>query len=131
YFDGLDGNLETTVGLPVNTLHIDLVRAPEQLDRILTSDFRDGDKNLSLGIVDGRNIWKNDFSKSLTFIEKATAALGTNRIWLAPSCSLLHVPYDLTLETDEEALPAEVKNWLAFARQKLDEIVTLAGLASD
>lgn len=131
YFDGLDGNLETTVGLPVNTLHIDLVRAPEQLDRILTSDFRDGDKNLSLGIVDGRNIWKNDFSKSLTFIEKATAALGTNRIWLAPSCSLLHVPYDLALETDEEALPAEVKNWLAFARQKLDEIVTLAGLASD
>lgn len=131
YFDGLNRNLETTVGLPVNTIHIDLVRAPEQLDRILTSDFRNGDKNLSLGIVDGRNIWKNDFSKSLILIEKATTALGADRIWLAPSCSLLHVPYDLALETDEEALPAEVKNWLAFARQKLDEIVTLAALASD
>ena len=85
---------------------------------------------LSLGVVDGRNIWKNDFSASLALITKTVEKLGAERVMIAPSCSLLHVPYDLTQEKDSAELPAEVKPWLAFARQKLEEIKVLAGLGA-
>src|SRR5690606_9573139 len=84
----------------------------------------------SLGIVDGRNIWKNDYEKSLQKIAQAVNALGADRVWVAPSSSLLHVPFDLDLEDNEKSLPAEVKNWLAFAKQKLAEVKDLAVLAS-
>src|SRR5699024_3498346 len=81
-------------------------------------------------LVDGRNVWKNDFSSSLDVIEQIVKVVGTARVWIAPSCSLLHVPCDLDLETDKEALPAEIKNWLAFAKQKIKEVITLVDLAS-
>lgn len=130
YFEDLDENTTLAISLPVNCLHIDLVRAPQQLDTILdNSAFKDSDKILSLGVVDGRNIWKNDFTNSLNTIVKATKALGNDRVWVAPSCSLLHSPCDLDLEKDEDALPVEIKNWMAFAKQKLAELVTLAGLS--
>ncbi|MBE4949218.1 5-methyltetrahydropteroyltriglutamate--homocysteine S-methyltransferase [Chryseobacterium culicis] len=125
YFDGLKDNTPLAVSLPVNTLHIDLVRNPEQLD-----DFLHGipeGLSLSLGIIDGRNIWKNDFEKSLSFIRKAAEKLGSERILIAPSCSLLHSPCDLDFET---TLNPEIRNWLAFAKQKVAEVVALKELAS-
>ena len=125
YFDGLKDNTSLAVSLPVNTLHVDLVRNPEQLDNILNSIPES--VSLSLGVVDGRNIWKNDYEKSLSFISKAVEKLGSERIFIAPSCSLLHSPCDLDFET---SLNPEIKNWLAFAKQKVKEVVTLKQLAS-
>jgi len=131
YFECYGDNLQTVLQLPVQTLHLDLVRCPLQLEDILQTNIRQSKLNLSLGIVDGRNIWKNDFTNSLQLIAKAKEAIGADRIMIAPSCSLLHVPCDLDLETDEKNLPATVKNWMAFAKQKIDEVVTLAALSEE
>ncbi|AZA76643.1 5-methyltetrahydropteroyltriglutamate--homocysteine S-methyltransferase [Chryseobacterium sp. G0186] len=125
YFDGLKDNLSLAVSLPVNVLHVDLVRNPEQLEDVINSIPES--LSLSLGIVDGRNIWKNDYEKSLSIIKKATDKLGLERIFIAPSCSLLHSPCDLSFETN---LHPEIKNWLAFAKQKVKEVVTLKELAA-
>lgn len=121
YFEGLRDNLDLAFSLPVDAIGIDLVRAPDQLDAAITK-AKETDKHLALGLVDGRNIWKNDLSYSLTKIEKAKAVLGDN-ISVSASCSLLHSPIDLDEETK---LDPEIKNWLAFAKQKLDEIAILA-----
>lgn len=129
YFDGLKDNLSFAVNLPVCALHIDLVRCPEQLDEVL--DTIPSNMTLSLGVVDGRNIWKNDFAQSISFITKAIGKLGRNRVMIAPSCSLLHSPCDLDLETNEEVLSSEIKQWMAFAKQKLDEVATLKELVSE
>lgn len=129
YFECSGDNLVTTLSLPVDCLHVDLVRCPSQLGDILNhEDFVNGTTKLSLGLVDGRNIWKNDFTNSLSFIEKALSKLGEDRVWIAPSCSLLHTPYDLDLEKDENVLTPTIKNWMAFAKQKLKEVRTLADL---
>jgi 5-methyltetrahydropteroyltriglutamate--homocysteine methyltransferase len=120
YFGGLEDNTALALALPVQALHIDLVRAPEQLDSILAA--LPEDKLLSLGVVDGRNIWKNDYSVSLGLIRKAIAQIGEDRLLLGTSCSLLHVPYNLG---DETALDAEVKQWMAFAKQKVGEVIAL------
>ncbi|WP_106915598.1 5-methyltetrahydropteroyltriglutamate--homocysteine S-methyltransferase [Chryseobacterium aurantiacum] len=125
YFDGLKDNLSLAVSLPVNVLHIDLVRNPEQLEEAINSIPED--LILSLGLVDGRNIWKNDYENSLAFINKTIEKLGSERVFVAPSCSLLHSPCDLDFETN---LNSEIKNWLAFAKQKVKEVVTLKELAS-
>jgi 5-methyltetrahydropteroyltriglutamate--homocysteine methyltransferase len=130
YFDCFGENLETALALPVDTFHLDLVRCPSQLDDILESGQLNPNVNLSLGVVDGRNIWKNDFVKSLELIQKATAVLGENRILVAPSCSLIHSPCDLDLETNDQTLTPEIKQWLAFAKQKINEIVLLKQFAS-
>lgn len=130
YFECYGENLSTALRLPVQILHLDLVRCPSQLDDILATDFINGRTILSLGVVDGRNIWKNDFEHSLTFIKKATDKIGEKRIWVAPSCSLLHVPCDLDIETNEKVLTAEIKQWLAFAKQKIEEVVTIKQLAT-
>ncbi|MBB4805679.1 5-methyltetrahydropteroyltriglutamate--homocysteine methyltransferase [Chryseobacterium defluvii] len=128
YFDGLKDNLSLAASLPVDVLHIDLVRCPEQLDEVLS--IIPETLSLSLGIVDGRNIWKNDFERSLHFIEKAISKIGSERVFIAPSCSLLHSPFDLDLEQNEKILSPEVKQWMAFAKQKVYEIVSLKKLAS-
>ncbi len=120
YFEGLRENLKTALALPVQALHVDLVRAPGQLDEILKKYPED--KMLSIGVVDGRNIWRSDLEKTLAVAETAKAKLGGDRLILAPSCSLLHTPVDLAAET---ALDAELKNWLAFAKQKLAEVIAL------
>jgi 5-methyltetrahydropteroyltriglutamate--homocysteine S-methyltransferase len=127
YFEGLRENTELAVKLPVHALHLDLVRAPGQLDAVLEAAPRG--LTLSLGVVDGRNIWKNDFECSQALIRKATDRCGSEHVMLAPSCSLLHVPCDLGTEPEAGPLPAEVRRWLAFALQKLDEVGTLARLA--
>lgn len=129
YFEGLKENEDLALALPVHALHLDLVRDETQLQRVLPK-VGEGALILSLGVVDGRNIWKNDYEKSLGLVRSAIAHLGEERIWVAPSCSLLHVPCDLDQETDEGILPATVKNWLAFAKQKLHEVQDIALLAS-
>jgi 5-methyltetrahydropteroyltriglutamate--homocysteine methyltransferase len=110
--------------LPVGGLHLDLVRAPEQLSAFVAGYPRD--KVLSAGVVDGRNVWRCDLERALKSLEPLHRALG-ERLWIAPSCSLLHSPLDLELET---GLDPELKSWLAFARQKLDEVALVRrGLA--
>lgn len=127
YFEALKDNEDVAVNLPVDVLHIDLVRGKDQLDTLLAKV--PASLTLSLGIVEGRNIWKNDYENSLTKIAQAVSALGKERVWVGTSSSLLHVPYDLESEKKEDTLPAEVKNWLAFAKQKLAEVKDLAVLA--
>lgn len=136
YFDTVRGNADQFFGLPVDALHIDLCRGPNQantqannaekaLDEALA---KIGDKTLSIGIVDGRNIWKNDIAKSLGFIEKAVAKLGAENVFVAPSSSLLHTPVDLA---NESALDQEIKNWMAYATQKLDELALITKGANE
>jgi len=124
YFDALLDNTQLAVSLPIDALHVDLVRAPEQLDDVLA--HIPAHLQLSLGVVDGRNVWKNDYAKSLALINRAVATLGADRIIIAPSCSLLHSPIDLELET---ALDPEIRNWMAFAKQKLNEVNELKQIA--
>ena len=105
-----------------------MVRCPAQLDDIFNTNSLSANTHLSLGVVDGRNIWKNDFKNSLELINKAIDKIGADRIMIATSCSLMHSPCDLDLETYEETLTPEIKQWLAFAKQKIDEVVTLKQL---
>ena len=130
YFDCYGDNLETVLSLPVHTVHLDLVRCPSQLNDIIDSTTLSANTHLSLGVVDGRNIWKNDFQNSLALINKAVQKVGHDRVMIAPSCSLIHSPCDLDLETNEQTLSPEIKQWLAFAKQKIDEVVTIKQLAS-
>lgn len=123
YFEGLQDNASLAVNLPVCALHVDLVRAPQQLDELL--NIIPAKLSLSLGVVDGRNIWKNDYSRSLSLVRKAIDKLGEERVMIAPSCSLLHTPFDLDLETD---LNPVIRNWMAFAKQKLQEVRELAAI---
>ncbi|MGE4586825.1 MAG: 5-methyltetrahydropteroyltriglutamate--homocysteine S-methyltransferase [Mangrovibacterium sp.] len=127
YFESTVRQADLIACLPLETLHLDLVRGAGQLDLFL--EKIPSGMSLSLGIVDGRNIWKNKLEDSLHLIRKAAEKLGDDRVILAPSCSLLHVPYDLENEQDEKGLPAEVKDRLAFARQKIEELVLLKELA--
>ncbi len=115
YFGALEDNLSLACQLPVDGLHIDAVRAPEQVDQVATwlPDY----KVLSVGLVDGRNIWRTDLDAALERL--VPLAERREQLWLAPSCSLLHVPVDLDEET---GLDPEIKHWLAFAKQKLDEV---------
>ncbi len=120
YFGGLEDNLPMALDLPVAGLHVDAVSAPQELERIAVGLA--ASKVLSAGVIDGRNVWRADLTAWLDRLEPVHARLG-ERLWLAPSCSLLHVPLDLTGET---RLDAEVRPWLAFARQKLEELAVLA-----
>ena len=124
YFEALLDNTQLAVNLPVAALHIDLVRAPEQLEEILAL-VPEG-LQLSLGVVDGRNVWKNDYQNSLNLINKVVEKLGADRVIIAPSCSLLHSPIDLELET---TIDPEIRNWMAFAKQKLNEVSELKQIA--
>ena len=129
YFESLGNNTVLATSLPVDALHIDLIRAPQQLNDVIA--HLPEKKILSLGVVDGRNIWKNDFEASLSVIANAIEKLGIDRVWVAPSCSLIHSPCDLDSETNESVLNAEIKQWLAFAKQKIKEIVLLKTIALD
>jgi 5-methyltetrahydropteroyltriglutamate--homocysteine methyltransferase len=120
YFGGLGDNLDMALSLPVAGLHLDLVRAPEQLADVLAQAPRG--LVLSLGVIDGRNIWRANLPALLDRLEPVVAKRGTDHVQIAPSCSLLHVPIDLELET---SLDADLKGWLAFAVQKMGELATL------
>jgi len=125
YFGGLEENLGLAANLPVDGLHIDLVRAPDQYPTIL--DRLPAYKVLSLGVVNGRNVWRCDLQNALATLRHAHERLG-DRLWVAPSCSLLHSPVDLGRE---DQLDAELKSWLAFAVQKCEEVAVLAQAVSE
>jgi 5-methyltetrahydropteroyltriglutamate--homocysteine methyltransferase len=126
YFAALGDNLTAALALPTHGLHVDLVRGPQQLDALL-AQWPKG-RVLSLGVVDGRNVWRTDLDAALKPLERAVSRIGTDSLWVAPSCSLLHVPLDLDLETK---LDREITPWLAFARQKLVEVATLTRALRD
>jgi len=126
YFGELGAALPVALHLPVAAVHLDLVRAPEQFEQALA--VAPSPLILSLGVVDGRNVWRTDFDRALTLIEQGIQAIGAERLLIGPSCSLLHVPADLTLETH---IDEEHKQWLAFAQQKLEEIVLLTSASNE
>jgi 5-methyltetrahydropteroyltriglutamate--homocysteine methyltransferase len=123
YFGPLRDNLSLYLNLPVAAVHFDAVRAPGELPAVLAALPRD--KTLTLGVVDGRNLWKNSYRGSLRSLETARAALGDDRLVVAISCSLQHVPVALRQETK---LNAELLGWMAFAEEKLAEVAALRAL---
>ena len=127
YFAGLtlDGALEHVAKAAPDELHVDLVRAPEQLDAVLER-LVDSPTHLSLGVVDGRNVWATDLDAALRVIDTAVAAVGSDRLTIAPSSSLLHLPVSLE---GEDRLDPEVRSWLAFANERLGELALLGELA--
>jgi 5-methyltetrahydropteroyltriglutamate--homocysteine methyltransferase len=119
YFGTLADNLKTVATLPVAGIHIDVTEGQDEVEKLLY--LLPAKRVLSLGVISGRNIWKSNLTLLLDWLEPLAKAHG-ERLWIAPSCSLLHVPVDLT---SEKNLPKEIKNWLAFAAQKLNEINVL------
>jgi 5-methyltetrahydropteroyltriglutamate--homocysteine methyltransferase len=124
YFESISFAAATLAGLPVDGVHLDLVRAPQQID--LWREALPPQWVLSAGIIDGRNVWRSDLAAALRVLRPLHAALG-ERLWIAPSCSLLHVPVSLAAEHGAGArLNPEVRPWLAFAEEKLEELRVLA-----
>jgi len=119
YFGSIAHNVDIAIKMG-DGLHIDLVRAPEQLE-VVASALPEG-KLLGLGVVNGRNVWRCDLDKALMLAKRAADLRGSDDLMIAPSCSLLHSPIDLDLETK---LDDELKSWLAFGKQKLAEVVAL------
>lgn len=116
YFGSVAEHINLLKNLPVNGVHIDCVRAPEQL-----AEFANAwpeNKVLSVGLIDGRNVWRANLREVIELLAPVATQLGNN-LWIAPSCSLLHSPQDLSVE---EKLNPEIRNWLAFAAQKLQEL---------
>ncbi len=125
YFGDVGDNTELVTSLPVAGVHFDLVRGPEQLDRVLPS--WPADRVLSAGLISGRDVWRTDLDAAADRVKVAADKLG-EQLWLAPASSLLHVPVDLAEET---VLDEEIKSWLSFAVQKLDELALLAALLNN
>lgn len=125
YFGSVAQHAPLLKELPIAGLHLDLARAPQQLDAFL-ADWPQ-DKVLSLGVIDGRNLWRTDLAPALAKLSKVKAILG-ERLWVSASCSLLHVPTDLT---HEHKLKPELKRWMAFATHKLDEVALLKRALED
>ena len=122
YYGRLDKNVDFVAKLPIDALHVDLDRAPEQLDSVIAA-LKPTQTKLSLGLVSGRNIWKNDFAASLKLAQVAVDALGADRVVIATSSSLLHTPVTLA---GEKKLKDDVKDWFSFATEKVHEVATLA-----
>jgi 5-methyltetrahydropteroyltriglutamate--homocysteine methyltransferase len=120
YFGQLQDNLELACKLPVDGLHIDAINARDEVAKAIA--HLPDTTVVSVGVINGRNIWKTDLNAALQWLEPLHRSLG-ERLWIAPSCSLLHTPVDLN---SEQKLDAEIRSWLAFALQKLDELTTLA-----
>ncbi|KAJ3221242.1 methionine-synthesizing 5- methyltetrahydropteroyltriglutamate--homocysteine methyltransferase [Clydaea vesicula] len=111
--------INTVLELPISAIHLD-IKAPEQLDVVL-SKIPSG-LVLSVGVVNGRNVWKANYEKQFALVNKAVSALGKNRVFVAPSCSLLHTPHSLS---SERKINSEIRNWMSFSTEKIDEVVTL------
>ncbi|KAF8556964.1 cobalamin-independent methionine synthase [Imleria badia] len=126
YFARLDSNVNFIAKLPIAGLHIDLTRAPEQLDDVLAA-IKSTQIDLSLGVVSGRNIWKSDLSAAIKQGQKAIATLGQDRVIIATSSSLLHTPVTLA---NEKQLTAQQKDWFSFALEKAEEVATIAAVLS-
>ena len=116
YFGQLKDNVALLAKLPVAGVHVDAINGRDDVQAVIAALAPE--QVLSLGVINGRNIWKTDLTAVLDWVEPIAARLGA-RLWVAPSCSLLHVPVDLD---NERKLDAEIKSWLAYALQKLDEL---------
>ncbi|ODQ78997.1 hypothetical protein BABINDRAFT_162076 [Babjeviella inositovora NRRL Y-12698] len=125
YFGDVRPNLAAVEGLPVAGFHYDFVRCPEQIDEVIKA--LTPKQVLSVGVIDGRNIWKADITKAIAVVKKAITAIGAERVIVATSSSLLHTPVDLS---NEKKLDAEIKDWFSFATQKLAEVVVVAKAVS-
>ncbi len=126
YFGELRDNTDLACSLPVAGLHIDLRAGEGQHERVVSGLSKE--KLLSVGVIDGRNIWKNDFSKTLELVRSIAERAGEDRLIIGPSCSMLHTPVDLDLET---GLDREIVNWLAYSKQKVHELSVLARALND
>jgi 5-methyltetrahydropteroyltriglutamate--homocysteine methyltransferase len=124
FFGELRENADLFMQLPVQALHIDAIRGIKEVQQI--SEQLPRDKRLSAGVVDGRNVWKNDFQKSLELLRPAAAELGDGRLWISPSCSLIHAPVTLK----HERLDEKIRGWLSFAEEKLSELIILTRVLS-
>ncbi|MCO5314772.1 MAG: 5-methyltetrahydropteroyltriglutamate--homocysteine S-methyltransferase [Solirubrobacterales bacterium] len=127
-FAGLDqaDTLKRLARMPLHEVHLDLVRAPEQL-RPALDFFAGAGTRLSLGLVDGRNVWITDPDPALVRFDSAAEAIGEDRLTISPSCSLLHMPFEAAAET---GVDPEVRDWLAFATERLDELTLLKRAAT-
>jgi 5-methyltetrahydropteroyltriglutamate--homocysteine methyltransferase len=121
YFESLNGNWDTAMALPVEGLGLDFVRNDENRTMLKQQGFP-GDKVLGAGIVNGRNVWRSNLNDKLALLEEFAETVDKDRIWVQPSSSLLHLPHDVEME---EKLDQDVKNILAFAEQRLEEIRVL------
>ncbi|KAG0340496.1 methionine-synthesizing 5- methyltetrahydropteroyltriglutamate--homocysteine methyltransferase, partial [Podila humilis] len=120
YFGRIGNNVSFIKDVNVAGLHVDLVRAPEQLEHVLAN--LSATQVLSLGLVDGRNIWKTNLDAALKIAKAAVQAIGTDRVFVAPSCSLLHAPVTLRFEKRLAANNAELFDWLAYSEEKCKEV---------
>lgn len=119
YFGKLSENLNEFINLPVDAIHVDLIKGADELPTILDALSKTlHSKKLSLGLVDGRNIWKNNLENSLSIINKVKASLNDN-FMISSSCSLIHSPVTISNETK---MDKEILSWMSFAKEKLDEI---------
>lgn len=126
YFGAYGDNLTVAADLAVAGHHVDLVRGSGELDKVLKA--LPADRVLSLGVVDGRNVWRANLQSAFELIEKAASQRGKDHLQIAPSCSLIHTPVDLDAETK---LDSELKSWMAFSKQKLGEVATLTAAANN
>lgn len=124
YFGNVGQNLMSLISLPAQGFHLDLTRGAPDLDMALSLLKRDA--ILSLGVVDGRNVWRNHYENTVNTVHRALEKIEPERLWLAPSCSLLHVPNSLQFESK---ISPTIKSWMAYAQEKLHEVSTLARLA--
>lgn len=127
YFGGIEHNIDLITSLPVSGIHVDLVSSskPEEvLDLLIPKIKRKESKVvLSLGVINGRNVWKGDMTRLSRLVEKVAAEIGPEKVIVAPSCSLLHCPHSVE---HEKEMDSEIRSWLVFAVEKLKEIVMLA-----
>jgi 5-methyltetrahydropteroyltriglutamate--homocysteine methyltransferase len=121
YFESLNGSWDTVTGLPVEGIGLDFVRTPDNLRLLGEHGFPAG-KVLGAGVINGRNIWRANLTKTLDLLDQIAGNVEPDRLWVQPSCSLLHLPHDVELET---SLDGEIKPLLAFAEQRLAEIATV------
>lgn len=125
YFGSLDENIELFFKTKASAYHIDAIAGAGELNRAV--ELLPEEAVLSLGVVDGRNVWKNDYEQTLKVVTPIAKAL-KDRLWLAPTCSLLHSPYSLK---EESKIDGEIKAWLAFAEEKVTELQDLKALLDE
>ncbi|WP_185860635.1 5-methyltetrahydropteroyltriglutamate--homocysteine S-methyltransferase [Blattabacterium cuenoti] len=119
YFDGISENISLLQDVSVQALHIDLVENSNQLEQVLSFFSKESKMILSLGLIDGRNIWKNNYANSIQKIKRTIESIGEDRVMIAPNCSLLHVPIDIEYEN---SIHIDIKNKMSFAKQKIYEL---------
>ena len=120
YFGELGNNLDLALHLPVDGIHLDLVDGKDDLAKALI--MFPNHMHFSAGVIDGRNVWRSDLTEIANLLEDIGERVGPDKLIVAPSCSLMHLPIDVEIE---DGINPDVKPWLAFAQQKLEEVSLL------